>query len=50
VAYGYDILQLCFEDAVEVLGGSNGDEGVGVGEGGEDTDSRQVVSISGCEA
>ena len=39
MTYGYHILQLGFEDAVEVLGGADGDEGVGVGEGGEDADS-----------
>ena len=31
-------MELGFEDAVEIFGGADGDEGVGVGEGGEDTD------------
>lgn len=34
-----DILQLGFEDAVEVLGSADGDEGVGVCECREDADS-----------
>ena len=39
VADGDDVLQLGFEDAVEVFRGADGDECVGVGEGGEDADS-----------
>jgi len=35
VADGYDVLQFGFEDAVEVLGCADRDEGVGVGEGTE---------------
>ncbi len=38
VADGNDILKLRFKDAVEVLGSSHGDEGVGVGESREDSD------------
>lgn len=33
-----DVLELGLEDGVEVLGGAEGDEGVGVGEGREDAD------------
>jgi hypothetical protein len=33
---------------VKVLGGADGDEGVGVGEGGEDTDPERSVSIPVC--
>ena len=43
VADGDDVLEFGFEDAVEVLGGADGDEGVGVGEGGEDADSAKLV-------
>jgi hypothetical protein len=39
VAYWYHVLEFGFEDAVEILGGADGDEGVGVGEGGENADS-----------
>lgn len=39
VADGDDVLQLGFEDGVEVLRGADGDEGVRVGEGREDADS-----------
>ena len=34
---------------VEVLGGADSDKGVGVGEGGEDTDPERSVSISVCQ-
>ncbi len=37
--YGYYVLQLGFEDAVEVFRGADGDDGVCVGEGGENADS-----------
>ena len=46
VADGNYVLELGFEDAVEVFGGADGDEGVGVGEGGEDADSAVVVSTA----
>ena len=39
MADGNDILELCFEHGIEVLGGSDGDEGVRVCECGEDADS-----------
>ena len=39
VADGNHVLQLGFEDRVEVLRGAEGDERVGVCEGGEDADS-----------
>lgn len=39
VADGDYVLELGFEDGVEVFGGADGDEGVGVCEGGEDADS-----------
>jgi hypothetical protein len=41
MAYGYQILQLGFKDAVEVLGGADCDEGVRVCEGGENADSNR---------
>jgi hypothetical protein len=34
---------------VEVLGGADSDKGVGVGEGGKDTDPERSVSISVCQ-
>ena len=46
MADGDDVLQLGFEDGVEVLGGADGDEGIRVGEGGEDADSVGEVSVS----
>lgn len=39
VADGNDVLQFGFEDGVEVLGGADGDEGVGICKGGEDANS-----------
>lgn len=39
VADGNHVLQLGFEDGVEVFRGANRDEGVRVGQGGEDADS-----------
>jgi hypothetical protein len=46
VDYGDDVLELRFEDGVEVCGGALGDEGVAVCESGEDADSvRAFVSI-----
>ncbi|GAO50141.1 hypothetical protein G7K_4276-t1 [Saitoella complicata NRRL Y-17804] len=39
VDYGEDIGEFAFEDGVEVFGAANCDEGVGVCEGGEDSDS-----------
>lgn len=39
VADGDDAAEFGLEDGVEVGGGAKGDEGVGVGEGGEDADS-----------
>lgn len=33
-----NVLELSLEDGVEVLGGADGDQAVGVGESGEDTD------------
>ena len=33
-----DVLELGLEDGVEVLGGADGNQAVGVGEGGENTD------------
>lgn len=47
VADGDHVLQFCFEDGVEVFRGADGDEGVGVCEGGEDADSvnRSMVSM-----
>ena len=44
VADGDDVLQLGFEDGVEVLGGADGDEGVGVGERREDTDPGMTLA------
>jgi len=46
VADGDYVLELGFEDAVEVFGGADGDEGVGICEGGEDADSAGVVSTA----
>ena len=44
---GDDILQFRFKDRVEVFRGADGDDGVGVGETGEDTDSgkRELVNF-----
>lgn len=39
VADGYYVLQFGFEDRVEVFRGADGDEGVAVGQGCEDSDS-----------
>jgi len=47
VADGDYILQFGFEDGVEVFGGANGDEGVGVCEGGEDADSVGDARLAG---
>jgi len=46
VADGDYVLEFGFEDAVEVFGGADGDEGVGVGEGSKDADSAVVVSTA----
>jgi hypothetical protein len=46
MADGDDILQLGFEDGVEVLGRADGDDGVGVCEGGEDADSAHGESVT----
>ncbi len=37
-----DILELGLEDGVEVLGSADGDKGVGVGKGGENTDPELI--------
>lgn len=45
VADGDHVLQLGLEDRVEVFGSADGDEGVGVCEGGEDADSVAALLI-----
>lgn len=39
-----DVLELGLEDGVEVLGSADGDESVGVGERGEDTDPGKMLA------
>lgn len=38
-----DVLKLGLEDGVEVLGGADGNQAVGVGEGGENTDPEMML-------
>lgn len=47
---GDDVLKLGLEDGVEVLGGAESDEGVGVCEGREDTDPRSSCQLGFCSA
>ena len=44
--YGNDVLEFCLEHAVEVLRGTNSNQGIGICESGEDADPSYSISLA----